>query len=62
MSTTINFRGREINKKKARDICKRTPDIEFEQDWLVGLGTTLGDGQKLKNYFSGFRNFSGKSR
>ena len=26
-----------------------------------GLGATLGDGQKIKNYFSSFRDFSGKS-
>ena len=31
-------------KKQAGDICKGTPDIEFEQDWSVGLGATLGDG------------------
>ena len=49
-------------KKKRRDICKGTLDIEFERDWSVGLGATLGDGQKIKNYFSSFRNFSGKSR
>ena len=35
-------------------------DIEFEGDWLVSLGDTLGDGQKIKNYFSSFRDFSGK--
>ena len=39
-----------------------TSDTEFEQDWSVGLGATLGDGQKIKNYYSSFRNFSGKSR
>ena len=27
-----------------------------------GLGATLGDGQKIKNYFSSFRDFFGKSR
>ena len=48
-------------KKKKRDICKGTPDIEFESDWSVGLGATLGDAQKIKNYFSSFRNFSWKN-
>ena len=28
----------------------------------TGLGTTLDDGQKIKNYFSSFRDFSGKNR
>ena len=38
------------------------PDIEFEQDWSVGLGATLRDRHKIKNYFSTFKDFSGKSR
>ena len=29
-------------KKRAGDICNGTPDTEFEQDWSVGLGATLG--------------------
>ena len=45
-----------------RDIYKGTLGIEFERDWSVGLGATLGDGQKIKNYFSSFRDFFGKSR
>ena len=49
-------------KKQAEDICKGTPDIEFEQDWSVGLGAILAEGQKIKSYFSSFREFSGKSR
>ena len=49
-------------KEKAEDICKETPDIEFEQDWSVDLGGILVDGKKIKNYFSIFRDFSGKSR
>ena len=49
-------------KKRAGDICKGTIDIEYEWDWSVGLGTALGDGQKIENYFSSFRDFSGKSR
>ena len=32
-------------KKPAQDIYKRTLDIEFERDWLIGLGSTIGDGQ-----------------
>ena len=49
-------------KEQKEDICKRTPDIEFEQDWSVDLGVILVDGQKIKNYFSSFRDFSGKNR
>ena len=63
MWTTLNFEGRSKTKKKtARDICKGTLDIEFERDWSFGSGVTLGDEQKIKNYFSSFRDFSGKSR
>ena len=49
-------------KKGARDIWKGTLDIECERDWPFGLGAMLGDGQKIKNYFSSFRDFSGESR
>ena len=65
MWTTLNFGGKLENwkkKKQAEDICKGTSDIEFEQDWSVGLGAILADGQKIKNYFSSFRDFFGKSR
>ena len=48
-------------KKRARDICKGTLDIEFERDWSVGLGATLGNEQKIKNYFSSLRIFPGKA-
>ena len=51
MWTTINFGGRSKTKKWAKDIWKGTLDIKFEQDWSVGLGTMLGGGQKIKNYF-----------
>ena len=44
------------------NICKGTPDIEFQQDWSVGLGATLRDRQKIKNYFSSFKDFFEKSR
>ena len=37
--------GKLKKKKKARDIYKRTLDIEFERDRLIGLGSTIGDGQ-----------------
>ena len=52
------FRKQIENKdKKAGNISKGTPDIEFEQDWPVGLGATLRGRQKIKNYFSSFKNF-----
>ena len=40
--------------EQAEDIYKGTPDIEFEEDWSVGLGTILADTQKIKNYLSRF--------
>ena len=49
-------------KKWAKAICRGILDIEYERDWSVGLGTTLGKGEKFKNYFSRFRDFSGESR
>ena len=49
-------------KEQAENICKGTLDIEFEQDWPVGLGDILADRQKIKNYFCNFRDFSGKTR
>ena len=45
-------------KGLAGDNCKRTLNIEFEQDWSVGLGATLGAGLKIKKYFSSYKNFS----
>ena len=44
MWTTLNFQGRLKTKKRAGDICKGTADVEFEEDWSVGLGAMLGDG------------------
>ena len=35
----------EILKKTARDIYKRTLDIEFERDRSIGLGSMIGDGR-----------------
>ena len=52
---------RVCRKKRDADICKGTLDIECERDWSVGLDATLGDGQKIKNYFSSFEDFSGES-
>ena len=49
MWTSLYFEGR--SKKKTGNICKGTPDIEFEQDWSVGLGAMLDDGQKIKKVF-----------
>ena len=37
--------GGKLKKKTARDIYKRTLDIEFEQDQSIGLGSMIGDGQ-----------------
>ena len=63
MWTTLNFEGRlKKKRRKVRDICKGTLDIECERDLSVGPGTALGDGQKIKNYFSSFRDFYGISR
>ena len=61
MWTTLNCEGRS-KKKETANICKGTPDIEFEQDWSVAIGATLGDGQKIKYYFSSFRDFFRKSQ
>ena len=38
-----------------------TPDIEFEQDWSVGVDTTLHERQKIKNYFLVSRIFPEKA-
>ena len=53
MWTTLNIKvslvlrvGRKL-KGWAGDYCKSALNIKFEQDWLVGLGATLGDGRKL---------------
>ena len=59
---THQSHSKSKSRKGARDICKGTSDTEFEQHWFVGSGATQGDGQKMKNYFSRFRDFSGKSR
>ena len=60
MCTTLNFEDRS-KKKKAGNICKGIPDIEFEQDWSVGVGATIRDRQNIKNYFSTFKDFPGKA-
>ena len=62
MWTTLNFEGWSKTKKWAKNICKRTLDIEFERNWLVGLGTTLGDDHTEKLFFFYFlRIFPGKA-
>ena len=58
----LHFEGGSKKKKETGNICKGTPDIEFEQDWSVGLGATLRDRQKIKKYFSSFKDFFGKTR
>ena len=62
MWTTLNFEGRSKTKKQAEDIWKGTLYIECDRDWSFDLGATLGDGQKIKNYYSNLRDFSGKGR
>ena len=48
MSSTLNFKtwSKTKNEKAAttQAICKRTREIEFEQDCPVGLGAMLDDG------------------
>ena len=39
-------------KNAARDIYKRTLDIEFQRDRSIGLGSTIGDGQTDTDIFS----------
>ena len=49
-------------KNKLEIFFKGTLDIECERDWSVSLGARLCNGQKIKNYFSSFRDFFGKRR
>ena len=44
-------------KRWAGDNCKSTLNIAFEQYWSVGLGATLGDRQKIKKYYSSYKDF-----
>ena len=46
---------------RSTHICKGTLNTKFKRDWPVGLGAMLGDGQKVKNDLSSFRDFTGKS-
>ena len=55
-------RKRKKKNPRARYTCKGTLDIEFVRDWSAGLGVTLGDGQKIKNNFCSFWDFSRESR
>ena len=50
MWITLNIEGRS-KEKETGNICKGTPDVEFEQDWSVGLGAILADCQKIKKLF-----------
>ena len=67
MWTTLHFEGRSKKKNRRRkrretgNICKGTPDTEFEQDWSVGLDATLRDRQKNKTIFLVSRIFPGKA-
>ena len=62
MWTTLRFEGSSKTRKMAGDVWKGTSDTEFEQeDWSVGLGATLGDGQKIKNIFLNSGIFQGKA-
>ena len=57
MWTTLHYKGRSKKERETENICKGTPDNEFEQDGSVGLGATLRDRQKIINYISSFRDF-----
>ena len=48
-------------KEQAVDICKETQDIDFEQDWSVGLGAILVNEKKIKTIFLVSWIFSGKA-
>ena len=61
MWTNLNFGVNRKQKKRAGDICKGCLDVECEWDWSVGLGATLNDGQKIKNFFLISGNFPGKA-
>ena len=58
---TINTQN--LNKKETGNICKGTPDIEFEQDWSVGLDATVRSVtyRKLKTILLVSSIFSGKA-
>ena len=56
------YKPTKFHENRLGQFCKETPDTEFEHDWSLGLGAMLGDGQKIKNYVSIFRDFSGKIR
>ena len=62
MLTTLYFESRSKKKTETVNICKGAPDIEFGQDCSVCLGATLRERQKIKNYFSSFKDFFGESR
>ena len=61
MWTILNLRVDRKRTKWAKNICRETLAIEYERDWPVGLGATLGDDQKIKNYFLVSGIFPGKA-
>ena len=58
------MKGRSKIKGRAGDNCQRTLNIEFKQDWSVGLGATVGDPtrriENFKKYFVATKIFPGK--
>ena len=44
-------------KGRAGDNYKCTLNIEFEQDWSFTLDATLGDREKIKKYYSSYKDF-----
>ena len=53
--------GRKL-KGRAGDNYKSALNIEFEQDWSFTLDATLGDRERIKKYYSSYKDFFGKSR
>ena len=49
-----------VDRKRKKEL-KIFAGIECERDRPVGLGATLGDGLKIENNFSSFRDFPGKA-
>ena len=68
MWTTLNIkvslvlRAGQKWKGRAGDNYKSTLNIEFEQDWLFTLDATLGGREKIKKYYSCYKDFSAKIR
>ena len=62
MWTSLNFGGSSKTERTVRKYLQEDSWFEFEQDGSIGVGAILADGQKIINYFSSFRDFSGESR